>query len=74
MMAKKTTKKKTSITGKTMLSKIMEINPKAGEILFEHGMHCIGCAMSGDETLEQGCLAHGMPKKEFEALVKKLNK
>ena len=70
--AKKTAKQK--ITPKTKLSKIMEINPDAAEILFEAGMHCVGCAMAGGESLEEGCMAHGMPKKEIDALIKKLNK
>ncbi len=72
MMTKKKISKK--VTPKTKLSKIMEINPKAGEILFEAGMACIGCAMAGDESLEEGCMAHGMDKKEISELLKKLNK
>ena len=66
--------KETKITGKTKLYKVMDINPNAGEILFESGMHCIGCAMASGETLEQGCAAHGMSKKEIDELIKKLNK
>lgn len=61
------------ITQKTKLSKITEINPNATEILFEQGMHCIGCTMAGDENLEEGCIAHGMNKNEIKELVKKLN-
>lgn len=73
---KKKTNKKTGkgITSQTKLIQVMEKNPKATEILFEQGMHCIGCSMSSGETLEQGCLAHGMSKKEIEELIKKLNK
>ncbi|MEK6757870.1 MAG: DUF1858 domain-containing protein [Nanoarchaeota archaeon] len=76
-MKNKKSKKKIAlgekITPKTKLSKIMEINPKAGEILFESGMHCIGCAMAGDENLEEGCKAHGMDKKQIIELIKRLN-
>ncbi|MEK6906655.1 MAG: DUF1858 domain-containing protein [Nanoarchaeota archaeon] len=61
------------INGKTRLSEVMKINPNSAEILFEVGMHCIGCGMASGETLEQGCLAHGMSKKETEKLIKKLN-
>ena len=76
MGRKKAVRAKTSkkITLKTKLSRIMEVNPDSGRILFEYGMHCIGCAMAGDETLEQGCVAHGMSKKEIKELLKKLNK
>jgi hybrid cluster-associated redox disulfide protein len=62
------------ITKKTKLNKIVDENPKAAEILFDAGMGCVGCPMAQQETLEQGCLAHGMNKKEIEDLVNKLNK
>ena len=60
------------ITKKTKLSKIIE-KPAAAKILIEAGMHCIGCPMMSQETLEQGCLVHGMTKKEIDSLIKKLN-
>jgi hybrid cluster-associated redox disulfide protein len=62
------------ITAKTKFDEIMHINPEAGMILFEHGMHCVGCGMASMETLEQGCLAHGMEKKEIKELIERLNK
>ena len=62
------------VTNKTKLSEILGKNPKAAEILFEAGMACVGCPMAMQETVEQGCLAHGMNKKEIERLIKELNK
>lgn len=62
------------ITKKTKLSEILTINPEAIEILFDTGMHCIGCPAATMENLEEGCLAHGMNKKEINELIKKLNK
>jgi len=62
------------ISPTTKLDKILEINPNAGEIFFDAGMHCLGCGMSQMETLEQGCLAHGMSKKQIKELVERLNK
>jgi len=62
------------ITKKTKLIEIIENVPDAGEILFETGMCCFGCPMAQQETLEQGCLAHGISKEEIEKLVKRLNK
>jgi hybrid cluster-associated redox disulfide protein len=64
----------TKITKKTKLSKIIEEKPKAVEILINAGMHCVGCPMMAQETLEQGCLAHGMDEKDINKLVEKLNK
>ena len=61
------------ITKETKLSALLQKNPEKAEILFEAGMHCLGCPMAMQETLEQGCLAHGMGEKEIEELVSKLN-
>jgi hydroxylamine reductase len=62
------------ITKKTRMSKILEEKPKAAKLLIEAGMHCVGCPMAMQETLEQGCLAHGMENKEIDELVEKLNR
>ncbi len=61
------------ITKKTKLGEILKINPDAAETLFEAGLSCIGCPMAMQETLEEGCLAHGMSKKEVDELVGRLN-
>jgi len=62
------------ITKKTNIIEALEINPEAADILFEIGMGCIGCSAAQFETLEQGCIAHGMNKKQIDELIKKLNK
>ena len=61
------------ITGKTKLAEILKLKPEAAEVLFESGMTCIGCPMAMQETLEQGCKAHGMKKKEIDELIGRLN-
>lgn len=70
----KTKIKKDSITKDMTFVEIMEKHPDAANVLFNSGMHCIGCGMAMYETLEQGCIAHGMNKKQIEDLIKKLNK
>ncbi len=62
------------IIKETIMSEILQKNSEKAEILFEAGMHCLGCPMAQQESLEQGCLAHGMSKKEIEELIKELNK
>jgi len=61
------------ITRKTKLAKILQENPKAAQMLIEGGMHCIGCPMAMQESLEQGCLAHGMEDKDIDEIIDKLN-
>ena len=69
---KKTTKK--NITAKMTFADILEKHPESANILFESGLHCIGCGGAMYETIEQGCMMHGMSQKEINKLVKKLNK
>jgi hybrid cluster-associated redox disulfide protein len=71
---KPTTKKKEKISKDMTFAELLEKNPESMNDLFEAGLHCIGCHMSAYETIEQGCLAHGMSKKEVDELIKKLNK
>jgi hybrid cluster-associated redox disulfide protein len=56
-----------------MLGEIMEKYPEVAPVLAGAGLHCIGCHTSAYETIEQGCLAHGMKKKEVDELIKSAN-
>jgi len=62
--------KKTRITKNMSFAEIMEKFPEVTSVLFESGMHCIGCPMAMQETLEQGALAHGL---NSDKLIKELN-
>lgn len=63
-------KKKKEITKKMSFNEIMEKEPEAANILMEKGMHCCGCPMAMQESLEQGALAHGLNADE---IVKEIN-
>jgi len=65
---------KMKITGKTKINEVVMENPESARVLFEAGMGCVGCPMANQETIEQGCLAHGMDKKDIDKLIKELNK
>jgi len=65
---------KQKITKKMPIGEALRIKPEAAEILFEAGMMCVGCVMAQQETIEQGCRAHGMNNKEIDELIKRLNK
>ena len=63
-------KEKTEITKDKTFYEVMQKYPELAEDLMLLGMHCCGCPMAAMETIEQGCLAHGLnPDK----VVKKLN-
>lgn len=73
---KKVTKKeaKQLVTKQMLIGELASKYPKAVPLLFEAGMHCIGCGMTAYETLEQGCQAHGMSDEDIDKLVEKINK
>ncbi|VVB77627.1 Uncharacterised protein [uncultured archaeon] len=64
-------KKSNKITKKMSFLEIIEKNPDAAEVLFNRGMHCIGCGMARIENLEEGALAHGLDPDE---IVNEINK
>lgn len=58
------------ITKDMNIRKIIEIDDGLADILMDAGMHCLGCAMSHFENLEQACEVHGI---DADALVDALN-
>lgn len=68
-------KEKKKITKKMSFAEIMQKEPEAARFLLEKGMHCMGCPMAMQETLEDGALAHGLdPDKLEKELNEKLKK
>ena len=61
------------ITKDMTIGDIVQSNPRAAEVLTNHGIHCVGCHASPYETLEQGLMGHGMPQEEVDSIVSKIN-
>lgn len=53
------------ITKTTMISEILENAPEAMPVFQSIGMHCLGCALSSGETLEEACYAHVVDPDQF---------
>jgi len=66
----KKAKSEQGINKKMSFAEILEKKPEAASILMGKGMHCCGCPMAMQETLEQGACAHGLDADE---IVKELN-
>lgn len=58
------------ITKEQTLGEVVLKHPETIETFFKFGLHCIGCGMARLETIEQGCMAHGI---DPDKLVKELN-
>ena len=68
------------MTGKKPISKNMTLGelvqnyPEAAMLLARRGLHCIGCGMAAQETIEQGAMAHGMSEHDIESMLDEMNK
>ena len=65
--------KEKGITKDMLISEALELCPEALGIMFEHGLHCVGCGGAAFESIEQGCQVHGMDDKEIDEIVKEIN-
>ena len=65
---------KMKVTRKTNMHELLMQRPELAGLFIQSGMGCAGCAMSMGETLEQGCMVHGMNNKEIDKFIEKLNK
>ena len=66
--------RKPEITKDMLIGDITSKYPETAKIMFNYGLHCVGCGMVAFETLEQGCKAHGMSDKQVDKLVKEMNR
>ena len=53
------------LTKDTIISDILDVAPESAPLFQAIGMHCLGCAMSNRESLEEACLVHGVDPEEF---------
>ena len=58
------------ITAETKIFDALKINPKAGDILMNYGMHCLGCALAHGETVGEAADVHGA---DLEKMLEELN-
>ena len=78
-MMKKTIKKTTKETKKSPITKDMTFeealtkNPRAAQVMFKYGLHCIGCHVAAFETIEQGATAHGLSEADIKKMLKEIN-
>ena len=52
------------------IGQILELDGRTAPLLTEFGMHCLGCPMSTNESIEAACITHGV---SVDDLVEKLN-
>jgi hybrid cluster-associated redox disulfide protein len=62
-----------SITKKMTFQEAMLVDQIAGLIFLKYGLHCIGCHMAADESIEDGARAHGLDNKEISKMINEIN-
>jgi len=65
MTKEKKRKTKQKITAKMTFSEVISKYPETSSVFFKYGINCIGCPVAMQETIEQGCKAHGINVKKF---------
>ncbi len=58
------------ITKDTLIADCLKLNPNSPQILMAVGMHCLGCALSHNETIEEAVFVHGA---DLDKLLEQLN-
>ena len=57
------------ITKDTTIGQALQISQDIIPVLFEIGMHCIGCPSAQMETLEEAAMVHGKDVDELMAMI-----
>ena len=58
------------ITKDTIIMDVLRLDPETAPFFLEIGMHCLGCPSASGESVEQGCMVHGV---DCDELVNKIN-
>lgn len=66
-------KSKELIKKDMMIMDIVQKFPDVAVVLTGYGLHCVGCGISGMETLEQGAMGHGMDEETFDMMLRDAN-
>lgn len=78
------TKKQTTKLGKSKnkdykislsdnIADVIEAYPETSPVFLSYGLHCVGCFANVFDTIESGCMIHGMGKEEQDMLLKDIN-
>lgn len=62
-----------NLTKEANLGEVVFKYPEIAEVLIDYGLHCVGCAISGFDTIEQGAKIHGMTDDEVQEMIDRIN-
>ena len=59
-----------AITKDSNIASLVSEHPEVASVLMNANMHCLGCMMAHNESLEQACAVHGI---DADAMVGEIN-
>jgi len=62
------------ITRQTTIGELLGKHPEAIDILLDFGIEWVGCHASPNESIEDGCIGHGMTDDKIDEIVDQINK
>ncbi len=57
------------VTPESNIGDLVIFHPETAEVLYDIGMHCLGCPASGVETVGEAAAVHGINVEELTALL-----
>ena len=64
---------KQSVTKDMTIGDVVNKYPETASVMLSYGLHCVGCSVNPYETIENGCLGHGIDEKTIDKLIKDIN-
>ena len=61
------------VTKDSNLGMLIFEHPEVAEVLLDYGLHCVGCAASGFDSVEAGAKIHGYDDKEIQEMLSRVN-
>ncbi|MDR2605709.1 MAG: DUF1858 domain-containing protein [Oscillospiraceae bacterium] len=54
-----------TLTKQTLIADVLRYAPETEPVFYSFGMHCLGCEISAEESVEEACAAHGIDADEL---------
>lgn len=58
------------ITKDMIIADVLKMDKEIVPVFLKNGLHCLGCPVASQETIEQACAVHGI---NADKLIKELN-
>src|SRR3989344_9065081 len=68
------TETKQLVTKDMLIGEIISKHPEVAQVMLSYGLHCVGCSANPFDTIESGCMVHGMDSTTVDKLVNDINK